>query len=71
MLRVLPRRHSDSDAAVLLNGERQKTKNDSDSINTNLICKKAGKKIAAGATVNLQVQLAGGGTTPVFSFTRP
>jgi photosystem II stability/assembly factor-like uncharacterized protein len=61
----------DSDAAVLLNGERQKTKNDSDSINTNLICKKAGKKIAVGATVNLQVQLAGGGTTPVFSFTRP
>jgi hypothetical protein len=61
----------DSDAALLLNGERQKTKNDSDSINTNLICKKAGKKIAVGATVNLQVQLAGGGTTPVFSFTRP
>jgi hypothetical protein len=61
----------DNDASLFLNGERQKTKNDSDSINTNLICKKAGKKIAAGATVNLQVQLAGGGTTPVFSFTRP
>lgn len=61
----------DNDASVFLNGERQKTKNDSDSINTNLICKKAGKKIDVGERVDLQVRLAGGGTTTVFSFTRP
>ncbi|MEW6207525.1 MAG: hypothetical protein AB1631_04105 [Acidobacteriota bacterium] len=61
----------DSGAKVLLGGEEQKTKNDSDSINTNLISKKAGKKIDVGERVDLQVRLAGGGTTPVFSFTRP
>jgi photosystem II stability/assembly factor-like uncharacterized protein len=61
----------DSGAKVLLNGQEEKTKNDSDSINTNLISKKAGKKIDVGERVDLQVRLAGGGTTPVFSFTRP
>jgi hypothetical protein len=61
----------DQGATILLNGEAQKTSNRESSPATNLTGKKAGKKINVGQTVNLQVQLAGGGTTPVFTYTRP
>jgi photosystem II stability/assembly factor-like uncharacterized protein len=61
----------DGGAKVELSGESQKTKNDSTNPNTNLISKKAGKKIAPGQSVTLQVRLAGGGLTPAFTYTRP
>ncbi len=62
----------DDGAKVLLNGERQKkTTNDETSPTTTLIAKKAGKLIAPGETVMLQVQNADGSLSNVFSFTRP
>jgi len=58
-------------AAVLLNGERQKTTNDEASPNTTLVARKAGKKIAPGQPVTLQVQNFDGTLSQEFSFTRP
>jgi hypothetical protein len=46
-------------AVILVNGNPQKTKNDSSSPSTMLIAGKAGKKIADNAVVSLQVQSAG------------
>jgi hypothetical protein len=59
-------------AAILLNNERQKkTFNDNNSPTTMLVAKKAGKKIAVGDTVRLQVRNPDGRLSEVFSFTRP
>ncbi|MFY9610269.1 MAG: hypothetical protein WAU45_16850 [Blastocatellia bacterium] len=47
-------------SVILVDGKPQKTRRDSSSPSTMLIAKKAGKKIANNAVVNLQVQSAGG-----------
>jgi hypothetical protein len=46
-------------AVILVNGEPQKTKNDSDLPSTMLIAKKAGKKIPANTAVSIQIQSDG------------
>jgi dienelactone hydrolase len=56
-----------SGAAILVDGEREKTKKDGQS----LIGKKAGKKIASGQTVTLRVENPGGILSEEFTFTRP
>jgi hypothetical protein len=61
----------DVGAKVLLNGEQQKTVNDEENQTTRLIAKKAGKKIASGQTVTLQVRNADSSVSSEFSFTRP
>jgi uncharacterized delta-60 repeat protein len=61
----------DQGAKLLLNGEKQKTANDDASPDTTLIAKKAGKQIASGQTVTLQVQNADGKVSSAFTFTRP
>jgi hypothetical protein len=60
----------DSGAKILLNSESQKTSNDELNPSTALIAKKAGKKIAPGETVMLQVRNSDGTLTDQFSFTR-
>jgi len=57
-------------AVVQLNGEEQGTANDDD-FSHMLRCKKAGKKIAPGATVTLKVLNPDGTLSDLFSFTRP
>lgn len=57
-------------AKVLLNGVQQKTKSGTD-MATDLICKKAGKQIAAGQTVTLVVINPDGSTSADFIYTRP
>ncbi|HYV04735.1 MAG TPA: hypothetical protein VFB82_09125 [Blastocatellia bacterium] len=47
------------DAVILVNGEPQKTKNDSDLPTTMLIAKKAGKKIPNNTAVSIQIQSNG------------
>ncbi len=61
----------DNGAQIYLNGERQKTANDEAAPTTRLIAKKAGKKIASGQAVMLQVRNADGKTSPDFRYTRP
>jgi uncharacterized delta-60 repeat protein len=61
----------DDDADIYLNGERQKTKNDSDKPDRILMGKKAGKKIEPGQTVMLQVRCPDGRWSNVYFFTRP
>jgi hypothetical protein len=46
-------------AVILVDGEPQKTKNDSDLPSTMLIAKKAGKKIPANTAVSIQIQSDG------------
>lgn len=58
------------DSIVLLNGEEQGTLNDEDFSHL-LRCKKAGKRIPAGATVTLTVKNPDGTLSAPFSFTRP
>lgn len=60
-----------SGAKILLNGAQQKTLNDETSPTTNLIGKKAGKKIAPGQTVTLQLMNPDSTLSPEFRFTRP
>jgi dienelactone hydrolase len=57
-------------AVILLNGVEQGAKNDEQSPTTLLIAKKAGKKIAEGQTVMLQVRNPDGSASPTFLFTR-
>ena len=57
-------------AKIYLEGERQKTVNDTESPHTKLIGKKAGKWIARGQTVSLQVLDADGVSSAPFLFTR-
>ena len=59
-----------SGAVILINGEEQKTKNDPEASFATLIGKKAGKKIAPGQTVKVQVQNPDGGISDEFSLTR-
>jgi len=61
---------SDS-AVILLSGEDQKTGNDETRPNSKLIGKKAGKKIARGQTVMIQVKNSDGTLSIPFTFTRP
>jgi uncharacterized delta-60 repeat protein len=61
----------DEGSDIYLDGEKQKTKNDSDNPETVLIGKKAGKKIAPGQTVTLQVKCPDGRESREYSFTRP
>lgn len=61
----------DNGAQIYLNGERQKTANDEVAPTTKLIAKKAGKKIASGQTVMLQVKNSDGKTSTEFRYTRP
>lgn len=61
---------SDS-AVILLSGEDQKTSNDETRPNTKLIGNKAGKKIARGQTVMIQVKNSDGALSIPFTFTRP
>ena len=56
---------------VLVAGEKQKTRNDEDNPSTLLIAKKAGKFIAPGQTVTLQVRRSDGTLSEAFSFTKP
>ena len=60
----------DNGAVVLVNGQLQKTRNDSTDPTTKLVAKKAGKLIPVGTQVMLQVQDAGGNLSPGFPFTR-
>jgi acetyl esterase/lipase len=57
-------------AVILLNGVPQKTRNDGQDPRTRLIAKKAGKKIAPGQTVMLQVENPDGSRSEQFSFVR-
>jgi photosystem II stability/assembly factor-like uncharacterized protein len=61
----------DDGAAILLEGQQQKTQNDASDPTTKLIAKKGGKKITPGQRVTLQVRDANGATSPPFTFTRP
>lgn len=61
----------DAGAKIFINGEKQKTANDDLAPTTILIGKKAGKKIAAGQTVVLQVKNTDGKMSPEFTFTSP
>jgi hypothetical protein len=60
----------DDGAKILVNGVEQKTANDPQNPSGILIGKKAGKKIAAGATVSLQVRNSDGTFSNEFRFTR-
>ena len=57
-------------AVILIDGEKQKTLIDEENPSVVLIGKKAGKNIAPGQTVTLQVQLADGTLSEGFSFTK-
>jgi hypothetical protein len=55
-------------ARIFVNGQIQKTKNDSENPSSMLIAKKAGKKIKPTDVFNLQVENPGGGRSPNFPF---
>src|SRR6266404_1709113 len=61
----------DKGAIILINGNERPTKNDDQNPKTVLIGKKAGKKIAPGQIVTLQVRNSDGTSSPGFAFTRP
>lgn len=61
----------DEGAVLLLNGEKQKTRNDEQNPRTMLIAKKAARDIVAGDTVKLHIRNAAGQLSEEFSFTRP
>lgn len=61
----------DTGTAILMDGVKQKTVNDDQNPTTVLIGKKAGKKIAGGQTVILQVRNSYGRLSEPLSFTRP
>ncbi len=58
-------------AVIILNGQEQKTRNDSEHTTSRLIAKKAGKNLAPGQTVTLQVRNPDGSLSIEFTFTRP
>ena len=60
----------DLGAVILRNGEEQNTRNDDQHPQTNLIGKKAGKKIISGQSVRLEVRNTNGALSPEFTFTR-
>jgi hypothetical protein len=61
----------DNGAVLLVNGEPQKTKNDTGDPTGRLIAKKAGKKIPRGQTAILRVRNSDGRLSNEFPFTRP
>ena len=61
----------DEGAVLLLNGEKQKTRNDEEGPETSLICKKAGKNVAPGEAAILQVRNSDGSLSAQFQFSRP
>jgi hypothetical protein len=60
----------DSGAKILIDNEPQKTVNDEQNPSTLLVGKKAGKKIAPGQSVTLQVKNSDGSLSNEFRFTR-
>ncbi len=60
----------DKGAVIFVNGAEQQTKNDESNSATILIAKKAGKNIAPGQQVVIQVRNADGTLSQSFSFTR-
>jgi hypothetical protein len=68
---IVTGKNFDDGARVLINGERQKTKNDLSQPGMILTSKKGGKQISPGQTVVLQVRNSDGSVSPAFSFTRP
>jgi len=60
----------DDGAKTLINGEVQKTANDEQSPGGMLVSKKAGKKIAAGQSVTIQVRDSDGSLSNEFVFTK-
>jgi hypothetical protein len=61
----------DDGTVLLVNGQEQRTRNDEDDPRMQLIAKKAGKFIAPGQTVTLQVRKSDGTVSEGFSFTKP
>jgi hypothetical protein len=61
----------DEGAVILVDGQEQKTLNDEEKPDARLIGKKAGRKIAPGQRVNLQVRNSDSTLSAEFSFTRP
>ncbi len=61
----------DKNAKILIDGQEQKTKNDKTNPSGTLIGKKAGKKIAPGQSVTLQVRNPDGSLSNQIPFTRP
>src|SRR5215831_6139874 len=61
----------DDGATMFVNDQKTKTRNDDTSPSTMLICKKAGKLVDPGMTVNLQVKNSDGTPSAVFAYTRP
>ena len=62
----------DLGAEIILNDKKQKrVSNDVQNPTTLLVARKAGKQIAAGDTVRLQVRNSDGRQSEVFSFMRP
>ena len=68
---VITGENFDSGAVILLDGKKQKTANDEQNPSTTLIGKKAGKKIAHGEMVTLQVKNRNGRVSEPFGFVRP
>jgi hypothetical protein len=60
----------DEGAVILVNGQKQKTKNNSEDPTINLLAKKAGKKIERGVPVVLRVRNSDGTESDDFTFTR-
>ncbi|HKP87595.1 MAG TPA: hypothetical protein VJZ26_15955 [Blastocatellia bacterium] len=65
---ILTGENFDPGAVILINGEPQKTKTDSDNPGTRLIAKKAGKNIPGDAVVSIQVLNAAGASSAAFGF---
>ncbi|HXG68362.1 MAG TPA: delta-60 repeat domain-containing protein [Blastocatellia bacterium] len=63
--------HFDIGARIIINGNKQRTRNDAQNPYGVLIGKKAAKKIDSGQTVILQVQNSSNIISPEFIFTRP
>lgn len=61
----------DDGATMFVNDQKTKTRNDDTNPATMLICKKAGKLVDPGVTVNLQVKNSDGTPSAVFTYTRP
>jgi len=61
----------DDGATMFVNDQKTKTRNDDTTPRTLLICKKGGKLIDPGMTVNLQVKNSDGTPSAVFVYTRP
>src|SRR5581483_5305585 len=61
----------DIGAAIFVDGAKQKTANDDQQPENVLVARKAGKRIAHGQTVSIQVQNTDGKLSPPSTFTRP